>query len=127
VIHAYTLKPLLIHAVQWTGENTVEVIDLIHRIDGCPEDEITYVDHGVWVILNLFRGEFHLKRWDYLVLTPGGELHVFNAREFTKRYEHRWYHTRVYEATKLRLNWAAATATSVVNILKIHLKLWGQL
>lgn len=80
MIRRYRKKPVVIEAVQWTGENKVEIQQFI----GCYLDENTILKH---LYLPTLEGVVAASAGDYIIKGVKGEFYPCKPDIFEQTYE----------------------------------------
>ena len=76
----YRKKPVVIEAMQWVGDNFVEVDEFV----ACPHE--TYPADG-YVIIPTLEGEMRVSLGDWIIRGVSGEFYPFKPDIFEKTYE----------------------------------------
>lgn len=80
MVHKYMKKPVVISALQWTGDNILEMCNFTGRTSGelLKNDEL-YID--------TLEGTMHASVGDYIVCGVDGEFYPCKPDIFEKTYE----------------------------------------
>ena len=80
MVHKYVKKPVVISALQWTGDNILEMYNFTGRTGGelLKNDEL-YID--------TLEGTMHASVGDYIVCGVDGEFYPCKPDIFEKTYE----------------------------------------
>ena len=84
MIKTYTKKPLSVQAVQWTGDNTDEIIGFGGAVDGC--NTISDIGKSCLVVRTL-EGNMAISIGDYVIRGTSGEYYSCKPNIFEKIYE----------------------------------------
>lgn len=84
MIKTYIKKPLAVQAVQWTGDNTDEVVDFGGTVDGC--NIISDIGKSYLVVRTL-EGNMAISIGDYVIRGTSGEYYPCKPNIFEKIYE----------------------------------------
>jgi len=84
MIKAYIKKPLAVQAVQWTGDNTDEIIGFGGTVDGC--NIISDIGKSYLVVRTL-EGNMAISIGDYVIRGTSGEYYPCKPNIFEKIYE----------------------------------------
>ena len=71
-------KPVVIDAVQYTGDNSTEII----RFMGCPDDAEAFDE-----TINTLEGELHMSPGDWIIKGVKGEFYPCKPDIFEQTYE----------------------------------------
>lgn len=77
---AYRKKPVVIEAVQWTGENHAEMCEFI-------DPEVFEIIPGVGLVIHTLEGDHHASPGDYIIKGVNGEFYPCKPDIFAKTYE----------------------------------------
>lgn len=77
---AYRKKPVVIEAVQWTGENHAEMCEFI-------DPEVFEIIPRVGLVIHTLEGDHHASPGDYIIKGVNGEFYPCKPDIFTKTYE----------------------------------------
>lgn len=84
MIKTYIKKPLAVQAVQWTGDNTDEVVDFGGTVDGCN----TISDIGKsYLVVRTLEGNMAISIGDYVIRGTSGEYYPCKPDIFKRIYE----------------------------------------
>lgn len=75
----YRVKPAIVEAIQWTGENIEEVKEFCGEFFSCEFDGICAV-HSPW-------GRYFAATGDYIVKNENNEFHAYSADVFDRDFE----------------------------------------
>ena len=76
----YRKKPVVIEAVQWTGENHAEMCDFI-------DPEVFEIIPRVGLVIHTLEGDHHASPGDYIIKGVNGEFYPCKPDIFAKTYE----------------------------------------
>lgn len=76
----YRKKPVVIEAVQWTGENHAEMCEFI-------DPEVLEIKPKEGVVIRTLEGEHHASPGDYIIKGVNGEFYPCKPGIFVKTYE----------------------------------------
>ena len=76
----YRKKPVVIEAVQWTGENHAEMCEFI-------DPEVLEIKPKEGVVIRTLEGEHHASPGDYIIKGVNGEFYPCKTGIFVKTYE----------------------------------------
>lgn len=76
----YRKKPVVIEAVQWTGENHAEMCEFI-------DPEVLEIKPKEGVVIRTLEGEHHASPDDYIIKGVNGEFYPCKPGIFVKTYE----------------------------------------
>ena len=77
---AYKKKPVVIEAVQWTGENRAEMCEFI-------DPEVFEIIPRVGLVIHTLEGDHHASPGDYIIKGVNGEFYPCKPDIFIKTYE----------------------------------------
>ena len=77
---AYRKKPVVIEAVQWTGENHAEMCEFI-------DPEVFEIIPRVGLVIHTLEGDHHASPGDYIIKGVNGEFYPCKPDIFAKTYE----------------------------------------
>ena len=77
---AYRKKPVVIEAVQWTGENHAEMCEFI-------DPEVFEIKPKEGLIIHTLEGDHHASPGDYIIKGVNGEFYPCKPDIFAKTYE----------------------------------------
>ena len=77
---AYKKKPVVVEAVQWTGENHAEMCEFI-------DPEVFEIKPKEGLIIHTLEGEHHASPGDYIIKGVNGEFYPCKPDIFAKTYE----------------------------------------
>lgn len=77
---AYRKKPVVVEAVQWTGENRAEMCEFI-------DPEVFEIIPRVGLVIHTLEGDHHASPGDYIIKGVNGELYPCKPDIFAKTYE----------------------------------------
>ena len=77
---AYRKKPVVIEAVQWTGENHAEMCEFI-------DPEVFEIIPRVGLVIHTLEGDHHASPGDYIIKGVSGEFYPCKPDIFAKTYE----------------------------------------
>lgn len=77
---AYRKKPVVIEAVQWTGENHAEMCEFI-------DPEVFEIIPRVGLVIHTLEGDHHASPGDYIIKGVNGEFYPCKPDIFVKTYE----------------------------------------
>lgn len=77
---AYRKKPVVIEAVQWTGENHAEMCEFI-------DPEIFEIIPRAGLVIHTLEGDHHASPGDYIIKGVNGEFYPCKPDIFAKTYE----------------------------------------
>lgn len=84
MIKAYIKKPLSVQAVQWTGDNTNEIIDFGGTVNG----RNTISDIGeFYLVIRTLEGDMKISIGDYVIRGTSGEYYPCKPDIFERLYE----------------------------------------
>lgn len=84
MIKTYIKKPLAVQAVQWTGDNTDEIIGFGGTVDGC--NIISDIGKSYLVVRTL-EGDLKISLGDYVIRGTSGEYYPCKPDIFKRIYE----------------------------------------
>ena len=76
----YRKKPVVIEAVQWTGENHAEMCEFI-------DPEVFEIIPRVGLVIHTLEGDHHASPGDYIIKGVNGEFYPCKPDIFAKTYE----------------------------------------
>lgn len=77
---AYKKKPVVVEAVQWTGENHAEMCEFI-------DPEVFEIKPKEGLIIHTLEGDHHASPGDYIIKGVNGEFYPCKPDIFAKTYE----------------------------------------
>ena len=77
---AYRKKPVVVEAVQWTGENHAEMCEFI-------DPEVFEIIPRVGLVIHTLEGDHHASPGDYIIKGVNGEFYPCKPDIFAKTYE----------------------------------------
>ena len=77
---AYRKKPVVIEAIQWTGENHAEMCEFI-------DPEVFEIIPRVGLLIHTMEGDHHASPGDYIIKGVNGEFYPCKPDIFAKTYE----------------------------------------
>ena len=77
---AYRKKPVVVEAVQWTGENRAEMCEFI-------DPEVFDIKPKEGLIIHTLEGDHHASPGDYIIKGVNGEFYPCKPDIFAKTYE----------------------------------------
>ena len=77
---AYRKKPVVVEAVQWTGENRAEMCEFI-------DPEVFEIIPRVGLVIHTLEGDHHASPGDYIIKGVNGEFYPCKPDIFAKTYE----------------------------------------
>ena len=77
---AYRKKPVVVEAVQWTGENRAEMCEFI-------DPEVFEIKPKEGLIIHTLEGDHHASPGDYIIKGVNGEFYPCKPDIFAKTYE----------------------------------------
>ena len=77
---AYRKKPVVIEAVQWTGENHAEMCEFI-------DPEVFEIIPRIGLVIHTLEGDHHASPGDYIIKGVNGEFYPCKPDIFAKTYE----------------------------------------
>ena len=77
---AYRKKPVMVEAVQWTGENHAEMCEFI-------DPEVFEIKPKEGLIIHTLEGDHHASPGDYIIKGVNGEFYPCKPDIFAKTYE----------------------------------------
>lgn len=77
---AYRKKPVVVEAVQWTGENHAEMCEFI-------DPEVFEIIPRVGLVIHTLEGDHHASPGDYIIKGINGEFYPCKPDIFAKTYE----------------------------------------
>ena len=77
---AYRKKPVVVEAVQWTGENRAEMCEFI-------DPEVFEIIPRVGLVIHTLEGDHHASLGDYIIKGVNGEFYPCKPDIFAKTYE----------------------------------------
>ena len=77
---AYRKKPVVVEAVQWTGENHAEMCEFI-------DPEVFEIKPKEGLIIHTLEGDHHASPGDYIIKGVNGEFYPCKPDIFAKTYE----------------------------------------
>ena len=77
---AYRKKPVVVEAVQWTGENHAEMCEFI-------DPEVFEIIPRVGLVIHTLEGDHHASPGDYIIKGVNGEFYPCKPDIFEKIYE----------------------------------------
>ena len=77
---AYRKKPVVVEAVQWTGENHAEMCEFI-------DPEVFEIIPRVGLVIHTLEGDHHASPGDYIIKGVNGEFYPCKPDIFVKTYE----------------------------------------
>lgn len=77
---AYRKKPVVVEAVQWTGENHGEMCEFI-------DPEVFEIIPHVGLVIHTLEGDHHASPGDYIIKGVNGEFYPCKPDVFEKTYE----------------------------------------
>ena len=77
----YRKKPVVVEAVQWTGENHAEMCEFI-------DPEVFEIIPHVGLVIHTLEGDHHASPGDYIIKGVNGEFYPCKPDVFEKTYEH---------------------------------------
>ena len=83
----YKKKPVIIEAVQWTGDNVSEILDFVNHLD------IQMTNHDVGgevkteLYINTLEGSMHASEGDWIIKGVHGEFYPCKPDIFEETYE----------------------------------------
>ena len=77
---AYRKKPVVVEAVQWTGENHAEMCEFI-------DPEVFEIIPRVGLVIHTLEGDHHANPGDYIIKGVNGEFYPCKPDTFAKTYE----------------------------------------
>ena len=77
---AYRKKPVVVEAVQWTGENHAEMCEFI-------DPEVFEIIPRVGLLIHTLEGDHHASPGDYIIKGVNGEFYTCKPDIFAKTYE----------------------------------------
>ena len=77
---AYRKKPVVVEAVQWTGENRAEMREFI-------DPEVFEIIPRVGLVIHTLEGDHHASPGDYIIKGVNGEFYPCKPDIFAKTYE----------------------------------------
>ena len=76
----YRKKPVVVEAVQWTGENHAEMCEFI-------DPEVFEIIPRVGLVIHTLEGDHHANPGDYIIKGVNGEFYPCKPDIFAKTYE----------------------------------------
>ena len=80
VARAYRKKPVVVEAVQWTGENHAEMCEFI-------DPEAFEIIPRIGLVIHTLEGDHHASPGDYIIKGVNGEFYPCKPDIFAKTYE----------------------------------------
>lgn len=80
VARAYRKKPVVVEAVQWTGENHAEMCEFI-------DPEAFEIIPRIGLVIHTLEGDHHASLGDYIIKGVNGEFYPCKPDIFAKTYE----------------------------------------
>ena len=80
MVRAYRKKPVVVDAVQWTGENHAEMCEFI-------DPEAFEIIPRVGLVIHTLEGDHHASPGDYIIKGVNGEFYPCKPDIFAKTYE----------------------------------------
>lgn len=80
----YRKKPVLVTAIQWTGNNKKEIYDLLPK-DKSKDDYFEFNKDGLFI--NTLEGKMSASIGDYIIRGVNGEFYPCKPEIFEKTYE----------------------------------------
>lgn len=80
MVRKYRKKPVVIEAIQFTGDNYQDIMDFVGT-DG------VFVDRGGQVVIETKEGKMRTKAHDYIIKGVAGEFYPCDREIFYKTYE----------------------------------------
>ena len=77
---AYRKKPVVVEAVQWTGENHAEMCEFI-------DPEVFEIIPRIGLVIHTLEGDHHASPGDYIIKGVNGEFYPCKPDIFAKTYE----------------------------------------
>ena len=77
---AYRKKPVVVEAVQWTGENHAEMCEFI-------DPEALEIIPRIGLVIHTLEGDHHASPGDYIIKGVNGEFYPCKPDIFAKTYE----------------------------------------
>ena len=77
---AYRKKPVMVEAVQWTGENHAEMCEFI-------DPEALEIIPRIGLVIHTLEGDHHASPGDYIIKGVNGEFYPCKPDIFAKTYE----------------------------------------
>ena len=115
---AYRKKPVVVEAVQWTGENHAEMCDFI-------DPEVFEIIPRVGLVIHTLEGDHHASPGDYIIKGVNGEFYPCKPDIFAKTYEsapltppNEWV-SRVQELDELYTKLQIATGFTAEQLLEM--------
>ena len=76
----YRKKPVVVEAVQWTGENHAEMCEFI-------DPEVFEIIPRIGLVIHTLEGDHHASPGDYIIKGVNGEFYPCKPDIFAKTYE----------------------------------------
>ena len=80
MVRAYRKKPVVVEAIQWTGENHAEMCEFI-------DPEVFEIIPRVGLVIHTLEGDHHASPGDYIIKGVNGEFYPCKPDIFAKTYE----------------------------------------
>lgn len=88
MINKYKKKPVVIEALQWTGENKQEIIDFAHQKAVFKIKRIVGgLDHVTELVIATIEGNMRARIGDYIIKGVEGEFYPCKKEIFESTYE----------------------------------------
>ena len=80
MVRAYRKKPVVVEAIQWTGENHAEMCEFI-------DPEVFEIIPRVGLVIHTLEGDHHASPGDYIIKGVNGEFYPCKPDIFAKTHE----------------------------------------
>jgi hypothetical protein len=80
----YRKKPLLVDAIQWTGDNAEEILDFLK---GLPHIAYRHSRDVMAITIYTNEGDRRVYKGDFIVKDVDNELYSYNSKIFTRTHE----------------------------------------
>lgn len=82
MIGKYRKKPVIVEAIQWTGDNTSEVMEFCNKASRLMDGKKLYA-----LIIKTLEGDMKCERDDWIIKGINGEFYSCKPDVFEKTYE----------------------------------------